>query len=153
MVDIRKAVTDKLRRYMDDDGHIVIHFESDTYISLNPATPRAWRYSVMRTDVHADGTDTQTAMLDRPMWAPIPRPSHVINASLLRDECFHELAPNINCACYQLAAHLSLCLEEVTHAMLELWVLNYPEETVFFCDASHDACVLRGTRPQLLLCH
>ena len=80
------------------------------------------------------------------MWAANPRPSHVINASLLCEEAFHDLAEGVNCACYQLAAHLGLEVAQLDEEMRALWSEQYPEETTFFCLCPHDARLVRGAR-------
>ena len=55
VVEIRRLVIARLARYQEPNGDIVIHYESDTTVVLQPGTPRPWRFSVLTTNVTEKG--------------------------------------------------------------------------------------------------
>ena len=80
-------------------------------------------FSELQLQAGPDNTTNQNALLDQPLRAP--HYSQLAHADNIIPEAFHELAPGVNCACYQISAHLSLDLEAVTREMKEYYSRHY----------------------------
>ena len=128
MTQVRQAVLARLNQYRTPDGDLVVHYESDVLVKYSPGTPRAWKYSELRTTINGNDVQ-QEALLDQPMRSA--RPSHLINCEGICDAAFHELPDGVNCACYQLALKFKRDRADITAEMMKLWAEMY-EDIEFF---------------------
>ena len=120
-----------MRKYKEDDGDIVLFYESDavaTYDESPREGGREWLFSELWMEAGPGGSTTQDALLDVPMRAP--HYSHLVQADNMIPEAFHTLADGVNCCCYQLAALLKADLAEITQTM-KVYFKSYYEGDFF----------------------
>ena len=126
---IKREFKNQLEQYRDEDGNIVLFYESDS-IAVYDDSPREddreWRFSELQMQAGPEKTTIQNALLDQPLKAP--HYSQLAHSDLFIPEAFHELDPGVNCACYQISHHLKRPLEDVTHEMETFYSLYYDGE-------------------------
>ena len=123
---IKSEFKKRLLKYRDEEGDIVLFYESDA-VAVYDDSPREdgreWRFSELQLQAGPDNTTIQNALLDQPLRAP--HYSQLAHADNIIPEAFHDLDPGVNCACYQISAHLSLDLDAVTREMKEYYSRYY----------------------------
>ncbi|MDA8583355.1 hypothetical protein N9L68_03955 [bacterium] len=115
---LRTGILNQIIQFRNADGTVAVHYESDVTTYHHPDTQRAWKYDELRTTVDASANVNQEAFLDKPMRSP--RPSALINITIVVPSAFEELKPGMNCAIDQLSKHLDLPYEEVKSEMLPI---------------------------------
>jgi len=148
---IKQSFKNRLEKYRDDDGSIVLFYESDAVATYDesPRTPtaggpRPWKFSELQMQAVAGGT-VQNALLDQPLRAP--HYTQLIQADEFIPEAFDELPGVISCACHQIAAHLEIDREAVTEEMKRYYKQYYDGDfyvtprMIFDYGAAHELSV------------
>ena len=126
---IKRDFKGRLEKYRDDEGDIVLFYESDA-IAVYDDSPREdgreWKFSELQMQAGPNDTTIQNALLDQPLKAP--HYSQLAHADTIIPEAFHELDPGVNCACYQISRHLGYDQEAVTLEMGQYYSKYYDGE-------------------------
>ena len=93
---IKEAFIQILTKYREDDGAIILFYESDAVAVFDEN--REWQFSELSMVKGPDNTTVQNALLDQPMR--VPHYSQIIHSECFIPEAFHEIDRDTNCACY-----------------------------------------------------